>query len=112
MIERLAEEVEAGEVFQIAHVLALIGESAAGEGEDIFQVAADGEQRRGVEGQRHTERHIAAGAAQELRRTIDDGGDGIVAALQDFAIVHQKGVGDLAEARRGLRRCRWRWALR
>ena len=44
--EGLAKEVEAGEVFEIAEVLALIGEAAARKGEDALQVAADGEQRR------------------------------------------------------------------
>ena len=44
--ERLAEEIEAGEIFKIAQVLALVGEAAAGEGEDIFEMAADGEERR------------------------------------------------------------------
>ena len=71
MRERLAEEVEAGEIFKIAQMLALVGEAAAGEGEDIFQMAADGEQRRRIERQRHGERHEAAGAADELRRAID-----------------------------------------
>ena len=102
VIERFAEEVEAGEVFKIAEMLALVDEAAAGESEDIFQVAADGEQRRSVEAASgNGERDEAAGAANELRRAVDDGSDRIVAALEDFAVVHQEGVGDLAEAGAG-----------
>ena len=99
-----AEEIEAGEVLQIAQMLALVGKAAAGEGEDILQMAADGEQRRRRRkfGQRHAERNKAAGAADQLRRAIDDGGDRIVAALQNFAVVHQEGVGDVAEPGEGL----------
>ena len=47
--ERFAEEVEAGEIFKIAEVLALVGEAAASEGKDVFKMAADGEQRRRFE---------------------------------------------------------------
>ena len=101
VVERLAEKVEAGEVFEIAEVLALIDEAAAGEGEDIFEMAADGEQRRSVQRQRDAERNEAARAANELRSAIDDGGDGVVAALKDFAVVHEEGVGDGAEAGAG-----------
>ena len=46
--ERLAEEIEAGEVFKIAEVLALVGKAAARESEDILQMPADGEQRRRI----------------------------------------------------------------
>ncbi len=101
VVEGLAEEVEAGEVFKIAEVLALIGEAAAGEGEDIFEMAADGEERRGVERKRDGKRNKAAGAADELRSAVDDGGDGVVATLKDFAIVEEEGVGDGGKASAG-----------
>ena len=48
VVERLAEEVEAGEIFEIAEVLALVDESAARERKDILEMTADGEQRRRV----------------------------------------------------------------
>ena len=47
MVEGLAKEIEAGEIFKIAEVLALIDEAAAREGEGVFEMASDGEQRRG-----------------------------------------------------------------
>ena len=42
-----------------------------------------------------------AGAANELRSTVDDGGDRIVAALKNLAVVHQEGVCDCAQADAG-----------
>ncbi len=66
------KEVEAGEVFEIAEMLALVGEAAAGEGEDVFEMAADGEQRRSFERKRDAEGNEAAGAADDLRRTVDE----------------------------------------
>jgi hypothetical protein len=101
VVEGLAKKIEAGEVFEVAQMLALIDETAAGEGEDIFEMTADGEQRWRVKRQRNAERNESAGAANELRRSVDDGGDGVVAALEDFAVVHQEGVGDGAEAGAG-----------
>jgi len=41
--ERLFKELEAGEVFKVAQVLALIGEIATGDGECVLEVASDGE---------------------------------------------------------------------
>ena len=101
VIKRLAEEVEAGEVFKIAEVLALIDEVAASESEDIFEMAADGEERRSFDWQRNAEGNEAAGAADELRSAIDDGGDRVVAALKDFAVVEEKSVGDVGKAGAG-----------
>ena len=100
-VERLAEELEAGEIFEIAQVLALVGKAAAREGKDILQMAADGQQRRRIERQRHGERHKAARAANQLRRAIDQRHHGVVAALQNFAVVHQECVGDVPEPREG-----------
>ena len=45
MSERLPKELEAGEVFEVAEMLALVGEPAARKCEDVFEMAADGEQR-------------------------------------------------------------------
>jgi hypothetical protein len=101
VIEGLAEEVEAGEVFEIAEVLALICEAATREGEDILEMATDGEERRGVKRKRDGERDEAAGAADELRSAVDDGGHGVIAALKDFAVVCEEGVGDGGEAGAG-----------
>ena len=81
-------------------MLALKGEAAAGESEDIFEMAADGKQRRGVERQRDGERNKAAGAANELRRAVDERHDRVVAALKDFAVVHEEGVGDASRRAR------------
>jgi hypothetical protein len=80
-------------------VLALVGESATGQGEDTLEVTADGEQGWCVKREIAAERHEAAGTANELRGAIDDGHNGIVAALQNFAVVHQKCVGNVAQAR-------------
>ena len=101
VVERLAEKVEAGEVFKIAEMLALVDESAASKGEDILEMASDGQERRSFERQRDAERNEAAGATDDLRRAVDDGSDGVVAALEDFAVVHEKGVGDVGEAGAG-----------
>ena len=100
VLQRFAEEVEAGEVFEIAQVLALVSKSAASESEDIFQVPAHGEQRRRIEGQRHGKRHKPARAADQLRRAIDHGHHRIVAALQNLAVVHQEGIGNVPEPRK------------
>jgi hypothetical protein len=101
VVEGLAKKIEAGEVFEVPEMLALIDETAAGEGEDIFEMTADGEERWSVKRQRYAERDESAGAANELRRSVDDGGDGVVAALEDFAVVQEEGVGDGAEAGAG-----------
>ena len=93
------KKFEAGEIFEIAQVLALVGKAAAREGKDILQMPADGQQRRGIEGQRQRERDKAAGAANQLRRAIHQRHHGIVAALQNLAVVHQECVGDLPEPR-------------
>ena len=99
-------------VFKVAEVLALVGEVAACEREDILEVTANSEQRRRFERQRDGKGNKSASAADDLRRTVDERGDGIVAALENFAIVHQKGIGDVRRGGCGLRRCQWRWALR
>src|ERR1039458_10871630 len=57
VVKRLAEELQAGQVFQIAQMLALIDKAAPRQRKDIFQVAADGEKRRCVKGQRDAQRH-------------------------------------------------------
>jgi hypothetical protein len=46
--ERLAEEIEAGEIFEVAEVLALVDKSATGESEHILEMSADGEKWRRV----------------------------------------------------------------
>jgi len=102
MDERLLEESKASEVFEIAEVLALIGKATAGEGEDALQMASDGEKRRDVERELDAERDKTAGAADELRGSIDQGDYRIVAALKNLAVMHEKHVGDIAEARAGL----------
>ena len=101
VVERLAEEVEAGEVFKVAEMLALIDKTTAGQRKNILQMSADSEQRRGIEWQRHAERNESPCAANQLRSAVDNCRDRIVAALQDFAVVHQEGVGNAAEPRAG-----------
>src|SRR5579863_3829599 len=90
VIERLFEELDRTHIIEVAEVLALIGEPAASEREDVLEMSSDGEQRRHVEWQLHGKRNEAPGPANDLRRAINYGGYGIVAALQDFAIVHQE----------------------
>ena len=99
--EGVLEEFEGGALLEVAEVLALVGVGASGEGEDGLHLAADGEQRRRVEGQGDGKRDVAAGAADELGLAGDDGGDGVVSALEDFAIVEEEAVGDAVEAGAG-----------
>ena len=53
VVERLAEELQASQVFQIAQVLALIDKAAPRQRKDIFQMTADGQKRRRIEGKRN-----------------------------------------------------------
>src|SRR5262249_31316336 len=46
VIERVLEELEAGQVFEVAEVLALVDRAPARERKDTFEVAAHSEQRR------------------------------------------------------------------
>ena len=94
----MIEELEAGRILQIAEVLALIYESAASQCEDILEVPAHREQGWSIDGQRNRKRDVPAGATDKLRRSINYGSNGVIAALQDFAIVHQKCIGDVAQA--------------
>ena len=99
--QRLAEKIEAGEVFEVAQMLALVNKTAARQSKDVLQMPAHGQQRRRIKWQPHGERHKSAGAADQLRRTIDQRHYGVVAALQNLAVVHQKCVGDVPEPREG-----------
>src|SRR5665213_553956 len=72
VVERFAKEVEAGEIFKISEMLALIDKATASEGKDIFEMAADCEERRCLKGQRYTGRDEAAGTADDLRSAVDD----------------------------------------
>ena len=100
--KRLAEEFEAGEILEVAKMLALVGEPAARESKDIFEMPADGEQRRRIKRQRHSQRNKASGAANQLRRAVDQRHHRVVAALQNFAVVHQKCIGNLSQPRQRL----------
>ena len=97
----LLKEPQTCRVFKIADVLALIGEPAAGQREHVLQMASNGEQRRGFERQRHSEWNKTPGATDDLRLAIDKRNDGIVAALQDLAVVHEECVSDSNEAGAG-----------
>ncbi len=101
MTQRLFEELLAGQVLEIAEVLALIGELSAGQREHVLKVTADSQQRRSIQREGNAERHESTGSADELRRAIDDRCNGIVATLKNLAVVHQEGVSDVAEARAG-----------
>jgi hypothetical protein len=96
--QRFAEEIQACKVFKVAQMLALVNETAAREGKDVLQMPADGQQRRRIEGQRHSERHKSAGAANQLRTRRPP--TAITESSQRckyLAVVHQEGVGDLFE---------------
>ncbi len=99
MSQRLSEKLETRNVLEIAQVLALVGKTAAREGKDVLQMPAHGQQRRRIKRQRHRKRHKSARAANQLRRAVDQRHHRVVAALQDFAVVHQKCIGDVLEPR-------------
>src|SRR5579859_718951 len=99
--ERMLKELETDRIFEIAQVLALVGELAAREGKHIFEVAANRKQRRRIERQWDCEWNVSAGAADELGRSVHYGGNRVIAALKDFAVVHQESVGDVAQAGSG-----------
>ena len=97
VIQRLAEKLQTRQVLQIAQVLALVGKPPTRQGKYILQVASDGQQWRDIKWQRHTHRHKSARSAHQLWRTIHHGSYRIVAALQNLAVVHQKGIGNPAQ---------------
>jgi len=93
----MLEELEASRVLQISEMLALVGKSATSEGEDVFQMAPYSEHGRSIQRQWDGQRDVSSGATNELRRFVDDSGHGVIAALQNLAIVHQECVRDIAE---------------
>ena len=99
VIERLFEEFETSQVFQIAQVLALVGKPPPRQSKNILQMASDGQQRRSIKGQCHTHRHKSPRSSDQLRRTIHHGGYRVIAALQNLAVVHQEGIGNSAQPR-------------
>ena len=112
VIERLAEELEAGEVFEIAQMLALVDEASARQRKHILQMAANGQQRRRIERQRNTQRNKAARAANAVaarRRPPPRPSRRSAAESRGRASGTRR---QLRPGARGLRRCRWRWALR
>src|ERR1700761_6180621 len=50
--QRVFEELKAAEIFKIPEMLTLVGKAAAGQGEDVLEVTADGEQRGSFDRQR------------------------------------------------------------
>ncbi len=83
-------------VFKVAEILAEVGPVARKQAEAAFQVAAGGQRRPGCgDAQHHRQRHIAPAAPQDLRRSAENAGDGIVQRGADGAGVVQ----DAAEQR-------------
>ena len=73
-------------------MLALINTPAPGQRKHILQVPAHGQQRQRFKRQRDPQRHVAARAANQLRRTIHHRRNRVVAALQNRPVVHQKHI--------------------
>ncbi len=83
-------------VFKVSEILAEVGPVARKQAEAAFQVAAGGQRRPGCgDAQHHRQRHIAPAAPQDLRRSAENAGDGIVQRGADGAGVVQ----DAAEQR-------------
>ncbi len=95
--QRLLEELKACQIFEIAEVLALVGELSPRQRKDILEMPADSQQWRALQRQRHGKRHKPARSANQLRRAIDNRSDRVVAALKDLAVVHQESIGNAAE---------------
>ena len=102
VLQRLLEELQARQVFEVAQMLALVDKPSPRQRKDVFHVPADGQQGRRVKGQRDPQRHKSPRPPEQLRRSIHHRRHRIVAALQDFAVVHQEGVGNPAQARQSL----------
>ena len=83
-------------IHKFAKVLALVNKSPSGQREDVLQVTTYGQQLWCIQRKRNAKRNKSACAANELRSAINDCRNGIVASLQDLAVMHQKGVGDVA----------------
>ena len=49
----------------------------------------------------HAEGHESSRPPEQLRHAIHNGHHGIVATLEDLAVVHEEGIGDGSEANRG-----------
>ena len=76
VIERLAKKLEAGQIFEIAQMLALVGQSVPRQRKDALHVAADSQQRQEIRlrHRRHfdCQRHESTRPPEQLRRIIDD----------------------------------------
>ncbi len=92
---------------QIADVLADENSRADGEGDGVFQVRADGENRFGsgmaeFRFESDRERRVAPGPAQDHLAVEQDAHDGVVNVAEDGAVVDEEEVGDAAQMNEGL----------
>ena len=67
VVESVLEKLQAGEVFEIAEMLALVGVATASQRKHALEMAADGEQRRRVHWQVDGQRYKPARSADDLR---------------------------------------------
>ena len=88
------------QILEIAGVRRHVRPPAAGQGEGVLELGADGQHGRSL---RHRDRQrdrfggVAAGAADQALPAIDDAGHGVVVPGPDLAIVGQERVGDAGQ---------------
>ncbi len=101
VLNSLAEEAVAFQIFQIADVLAEECFAAAKDANGVFQFTADGQNRLRFVFKGNRYGNKTAGTAQHLRLAGGDANDGIIAAAQDIAIVNEVSIGDAVEPAEG-----------
>jgi len=99
----VAEEGKGFGIVELADMLTEKDLAPPGQGDGVLQFATDREQGFGERaGEQDRLGDVAAAPAHDHGRPGGHTDDGVVAALQDFAIMQQKGVGNPAQARQGL----------
>src|SRR5579871_11065 len=101
VVNRALESTASFERVEIADVLAEENILSDGDGDRVFQMTADGEYWRQTPVHANAERGITACTPQNSRPTARETHDGVIARADDGAVVHQKMIGNIFQARRG-----------
>ena len=78
-------------------MLALVDVPSARQGKDAFQMPANGQQRWRIQWQLNSQWHKPSRPPDQLRHSIHHRHHRVVAALQDFSVVHQEGIRNRAQ---------------